>query len=203
MNPIIANVRLRLSIGRRLCRHDAGLALVVHLGLRAAFSVAGDKRQVMVARSGPLRLLVEPGLFTVAAGAPWLGWPRWAGAICRGAVVLALVSGRLRRRWLLADAPFPPGQLSSRLLGFKTPTMVVEPAQTYCRSGYRGGLPLRSVTYSMGVSLENDLSRCPVRWSSSPRSRAFACGRRVFLDAERGNSQRPGRRPRSRDRQRR
>lgn len=80
-------------------------ALAVLVGLPAVFSTVGDKRQVIVATPGPPRLAIELGLHAVAAVAPWLVWPPWAAAAAGAIVLVALLRGLPRARWLLAGAP--------------------------------------------------------------------------------------------------
>ena len=80
-------------------------AVIVLVGLPAVFSTNGDKRQVVVATPGPLRVVIELLLHGVAVAGAWLVWPIWAAVIATICVVSALGVGIPRTRWLLRDAP--------------------------------------------------------------------------------------------------
>ena len=77
----------------------------VLVGLPAVFSTVGDKRNVVVATPGPLRVLLELGLHVVAIGAAWVVWPAWLAVAATVAVVVALATGIPRTLWLLRGAP--------------------------------------------------------------------------------------------------
>lgn len=83
-------------------------ALAVLIGLPAVFSTVGDKKHVIVPTPGPLRLVLEFGLYGVAAAAPWFVWPPGAAIAAGLGVLAAVVSGLPRARWLLAGAPPVP-----------------------------------------------------------------------------------------------
>ncbi len=75
------------------------------LVLPGVFSTPNDKRNVVVPTPGPIRILIELALFSVAAAAPWLVWPTPVAAACVAIVVLALLTGATRLRWLWHGAP--------------------------------------------------------------------------------------------------
>jgi hypothetical protein len=79
--------------------------LVVLVGLPSIFSTEGDKNNVVVATPGPIRVLIELGLFAIAASAPLLVWPTVVAAACSAVVAIAVVFGLPRLRWLLRGAP--------------------------------------------------------------------------------------------------
>ena len=78
---------------------------VVLIGLPAIFSTRGDKRQVVVATPGPLRVLLELGLHVVAVAAAWVVWPVWLAIVATVVVAAAIATGIPRTRWLLRGAP--------------------------------------------------------------------------------------------------
>lgn len=84
-------------------------ALVILVGLPALFSTPGDKKQVVVATPGPLRVLLELALHGVVVGGSWVVWPAWLAAVATLIVIAALVVGLPRTRWLLRGAPGSPG----------------------------------------------------------------------------------------------
>ena len=79
--------------------------LVVLVGLPSIFSTPGDKKQIVVATPGPVRLLIEGLQYAVAAVAPWLVWPAWAAVICSMVVIVAIALGLSRMAWLVRGAP--------------------------------------------------------------------------------------------------
>ena len=79
--------------------------LVILVGLPAVFSARGDKRRVVVATPGPLRVAIEAGLSAVAIVAPWIVWPVWLAIPATVIVVAALAVGIPRTKWLLYGAP--------------------------------------------------------------------------------------------------
>jgi len=83
------------------------LALLV--GLPSVFSTPGDKRQVIVATPGPLRVPLELVLHVVAVACAWVVWPAWLAAIATLVVIAAAVAGIPRTRWLLRGAPDASG----------------------------------------------------------------------------------------------
>ena len=82
-------------------------ALVILVGLPAIFSTPGDKKQVIVATPGPLRVLLEFALHVVAIVCVWAVWPTWLAVASSIVVVAAIVVGLPRTRWLLSGAPSP------------------------------------------------------------------------------------------------
>lgn len=80
-------------------------AIIVLVGLPSVFSTKGDKKQVIVATPGPVRILIELFLYAVALGAPWIVWPLPVAAITSVIVVAALVLGIPRLGWLMRGAP--------------------------------------------------------------------------------------------------
>ena len=74
---------------------------VVLVGLPAIFSTRGDKRQVVVATPGPLRVLLELGLHVVAVAAAWVVWPVWLAIVATVVVAAAIATGIPRTLWLL------------------------------------------------------------------------------------------------------
>ncbi len=93
------------AAGRWLGVWAGALALVVLMALPSVFSVPGDKNQVVVAVSGPLRLALEISLGVVAVVAVWYVWPTFVAVASTIIVVLAQVTGWRRSRWLLQGAP--------------------------------------------------------------------------------------------------
>lgn len=79
--------------------------LVILVGLPAVFSTPGDKRQIVVATAGPLRVLIEFALHAAAVVCVWLVWPIWLALFSTLVVIAAVVSGIPRTRWLLQGAP--------------------------------------------------------------------------------------------------
>ena len=79
--------------------------VIALVGFPAVFSTKGDKRQVVVATPGPLRVVIELLLHGVAVAGAWLVWPIWAAVIATVCVVSALGVGIPRTRWLLRGAP--------------------------------------------------------------------------------------------------
>lgn len=83
--------------------------LLVVVGLPSIFSTPGDKKQVFVATSGPLRVLLELVLFVVFIVCFWLVWPTWLAILGTIVVVASILVGMPRIRWLLSGAPSMPG----------------------------------------------------------------------------------------------
>lgn len=77
---------------------------IVLIAVPAIFSTRGDKKQVVVATPGTLRVVIELALLVVAIVGAWDVLPTWAFAsvIVIGAVMLA--SGRKRLQWLASGA---------------------------------------------------------------------------------------------------
>jgi hypothetical protein len=80
-------------------------ALIVLVSLPSVFSTRGDKRQIIVAIPGLLRVLLELTLHVVAIAGAWLVWPAWAAAAATLCVLLAIALGVPRTKWLLRGAP--------------------------------------------------------------------------------------------------
>lgn len=83
----------------------AVLVLVVLLGLPTLFSTPGDKKQTIVATPGPVRVVLELGLFGAAVLCVWLLWPAWLAIISTLVVMAAIAFGIPRYKWLLQGAP--------------------------------------------------------------------------------------------------
>ncbi len=79
--------------------------LIVLLALPSVFSTPGDKRQVIVATPGPIRLAIEVLLFAVAAAAPWVIWPVSVAGPAAVIVAGAVLFGLPRSLWLLRGEP--------------------------------------------------------------------------------------------------
>ena len=82
-------------------------AAILLVGLPAILSTQGDKRQIVVATSGPLRDALELGLQAAAIAGSWLIWPAWLAAVATAVVVAAVATGMPRTLWLLRGAPAP------------------------------------------------------------------------------------------------
>ena len=78
---------------------------IVLIGLPAVFSTRGDKKQVVVATSGPKRVRIEFALQMAALAGAWVAWPAWLAVASTAVVAVSLFSGIPRTRWLLAGAP--------------------------------------------------------------------------------------------------
>ncbi|MDJ0758113.1 MAG: hypothetical protein QNJ19_01885 [Woeseiaceae bacterium] len=78
---------------------------VTLVGLPAVFSTPGDKRNVIVATPGPVRVVIELLLYSVAAFAPWFVWSEGMAAAASGVVVVSAVLGMPRLAWLSKGAP--------------------------------------------------------------------------------------------------
>jgi len=83
---------------------------VVLVGMVSVFSTPGDKRNVVVATPGPLRLAIELLTAAVAVAGAWVVWPTWLAVIVTAVVLAALVTGFRRARWLARGAPMPPNR---------------------------------------------------------------------------------------------
>ena len=78
--------------------------LVVLVALPAIFSTPGDKRQVVVATPGPVRIGIEVLLHAVAIAGAWLAWPVWGAVVATVIVVAAILTGIPRLLWLWRGA---------------------------------------------------------------------------------------------------
>ena len=79
--------------------------LIVLIALPGAFSTVGDKRQVVVAVPGRVRLLIELVLIAVAISSAFLVWTPIGGIIVAVLAALMLVTGFRRVKWLLSNRP--------------------------------------------------------------------------------------------------
>ncbi len=90
--------------------------LIVLVALPGVFSTSGDKRHVIVAVPGRIRLLIELTLDVVAIYSAFLVWTPIGGIIVAALTLVALVTGFPRAKWLFGnrapDWPLPshPGQ---------------------------------------------------------------------------------------------
>ena len=80
-------------------------AIILLVGLPSVFSTTNDKHNVIVPTPGPVRVVIELFLYSVAIIAPWFVWSMIASVICTGIVIAALVTGIARMQWLMDDAP--------------------------------------------------------------------------------------------------
>ena len=78
--------------------------LIILVGLPGVFSTPGDKNKIVVATPGPIRVLIELLLYSVAAIAPWLVWPPLAAAVCTAITIASLAIGLKRFVWLMKSA---------------------------------------------------------------------------------------------------
>ena len=79
--------------------------LVILIGLPSVFSTPGDKKQIIVATPGPLRVLLEFALYIVAVACVWAVWPAWLAVVSTLIVIASIAVGIPRTRWLLRGAP--------------------------------------------------------------------------------------------------
>ena len=85
-------------------------ALVILVGLPSVFSTPGDKKQIVVATPGPLRVLLELALHGVAVVGAWIVWPTWLAVLATVCVFAALTVEIPRIKWLLRGAPMAVGK---------------------------------------------------------------------------------------------
>lgn len=83
-------------------------ALVVLIGLPAAFNTPGDKRVTGIATPGPARIAIEALLTAAAIIGSWIAWPAWAAATVTVLSVAMIITGMRRYQWLAAGAPPGP-----------------------------------------------------------------------------------------------
>jgi len=81
------------------------LVLVILIGLPTVFSTPGDKNQYIVATPGPFRVLLELAVHAVGVACVWVVWPVWLAIIVSIIVLVAILIGLPRTRWLLLGAP--------------------------------------------------------------------------------------------------
>lgn len=79
--------------------------LVVLVAIPAVFSTPGDKNQIVVATPGPVRVVIEIGLLSIAIAAALVVWPVWAAVLIVVVGFVMLIAGRRRLAWLLSGAP--------------------------------------------------------------------------------------------------
>ena len=79
--------------------------LILLVGLPSVFSTTNDKKTVVVPIPGPIRVVLEFFLFSVAAVAPWYVWSPTISAVTAGIVVATILAGAPRIGWLLRGAP--------------------------------------------------------------------------------------------------
>lgn len=79
--------------------------LVLLVGLPGVFSTPNDKRKVVIATPGPVRVGIEMLIYSVAFACPLLVWAPVASGLCAAIVVASLVLGMPRILWLLRGAP--------------------------------------------------------------------------------------------------
>ena len=80
-------------------------ALAVLVGLPSVFSTPGDKNVVVVPTPGPLRVLIELFIYSVALLAPWMVWPQPVVVATSLVVVASVATGIPRIAWLFKGAP--------------------------------------------------------------------------------------------------
>jgi hypothetical protein len=80
-------------------------ALVILVGLPSIFSTTNDKNNVVVPTPGPIRVLIELFLFTVAVVAPWFVWSPVVSGVAVAIVIATIVAGAPRIGWLMRGAP--------------------------------------------------------------------------------------------------
>ena len=79
--------------------------LVLLIGLPSVFSTRNDKRTVVIATPGPVRVGLELFLYSVAMVALWFVWTPITSGVAVGVVVVSLGLGIPRTLWLLRGAP--------------------------------------------------------------------------------------------------
>ena len=79
--------------------------LILLIGLPSIFSTINDKRNVVVATSGMMRILNELLLYSVALITPWFVWSTTLSIMSLVIVVTSLCLGASRFRWLIHGAP--------------------------------------------------------------------------------------------------
>ena len=80
-------------------------AIFVLVGLPSVFSTKNDKQNVIVPTPGPVRMMIELLLYSVAATAPWFVWPAPFAGVATSIVVASLGFGFPRLLWLVKGAP--------------------------------------------------------------------------------------------------
>ena len=82
--------------------------VVILVGLPSVFSTPGDKKQIVVATPGPVRILLEFVLYAVGVACAWVVWPTWLAVVATVIVLAAVAVGIPRTKWLLRGAPSMP-----------------------------------------------------------------------------------------------
>ena len=80
-------------------------ALIVLIALPGIFSTTGDKRHVVVAVPGRIRLSIEMLLLVVAIYSSFVVWTAVGGAIVSILAAVMLVTGSRRGMWLFSNRP--------------------------------------------------------------------------------------------------
>jgi len=79
-------------------------ALLILIGLPSVFSTKNDKHNVVISTPGPVRVLIELLLYSVAAVAPWFVWPKPFAGLATVVVAASLGFGVPRLLWLFRGA---------------------------------------------------------------------------------------------------
>lgn len=79
----------------------AAVLLVALVALPSVFNIPGDKHHVGRAVSGVTRIVIEAMLFGAAMAGVVHVWPLWAALLVGCLMVVAVVAGLPRWRWLL------------------------------------------------------------------------------------------------------
>jgi hypothetical protein len=79
--------------------------LVVLLALPGVFSTIGDKRHVVVAVPGRVRLLIEIILAVIAVLSALIVWTYIGAVIVAVLVAMTFIAGNRRARWLFSNDP--------------------------------------------------------------------------------------------------
>ena len=87
--------------------------LAILVALPGVFSTTGDKRHVVVAVPGRIRLLIELILAVVAIYSAFLVWIYIGGAVVAVVALVMFISGASRTRWLISNEP-PDWPLQSK-----------------------------------------------------------------------------------------
>lgn len=80
-------------------------AVVLLVAMPGVFSTPNEKRKIVVATRGSIRVALELVLYSVALAAPWFVWSPIVAGFSNGVVVLLVVFGVPRLFWLLRGAP--------------------------------------------------------------------------------------------------
>lgn len=80
-------------------------SVAVLVALPGIFSTPNDKKVILVAVSGTVRIAIESILYVIALIAPWLVWSTLPASVAVTIVMLSLYLGTPRFKWLLKGAP--------------------------------------------------------------------------------------------------